>query len=337
MVFDWREELRPSFQEHHAHLLSGDADGFGLSIESIRLSGGATIATAPGTVTAIVGANNVGKSTLLREIHATLSASPGYHLPRRLLVEGLQLRRQGSAGDLTAWLAQHAQLVLTEHEVGFRRLGGQAVNQYRISEAWVDGSDQLGPDIANMICFYGNAEGRLGLGSSAELRASVSDAPLHPVHYLQDDLALRDELSSITERIFRRPLTLDTLARTVRLRVGRLSIPAPRVDAITPEYTAAMAQLPPLDQQGDGMRSLLGQLLPLLTGNYPLVLIDEPEAFLHPPQARALGEELGRISGERGAQVIVATHDRNLLAGLLASGAAASVVRLTRYQEYSCT
>jgi hypothetical protein len=71
-------------------------------------------------------------------------------------------------------------------------------------------------------------------------------------------------------------------------------------------------------------------ILPILTGTHPIFVIDEPEAFLHPPQASALGNELGALARANGLQIILATHDRNLLTGLLQSDADVSVVRLSR-------
>ncbi len=78
------------------------------------------------------------------------------------------------------------------------------------------------------------------------------------------------------------------------------------------------------------MRSLLSMLLPLVTASHSIVAIDEPEAFLHPPQAAALGRVLGELTRQRRLQVVLATHDRNLLAGLLGSGADTAVLRLDR-------
>lgn len=126
------------------------------------------------------------------------------------------------------------------------------------------------------------------------------------------------------------PLTLDRLSGQTVLRVGTPDVDAPPVDAVTTEYRGALTKLPALNVQGDGMRSLLGLLLPVITATYPIVLIDEPEAFLHPPQAYQLGKTLATIAQERGIQVVLATHDRNLLAGLLAADTSVSVVRLDR-------
>ena len=67
--------------------------------------------------------------------------------------------------------------------------------------------------------------------------------------------------------------------------------------------------MPRLDQQGDGMKSFMGLLLNIVASAYPVVLVDEPEAFLHPPQARLIGRMLGDEK-DPGAQVLVATGQK---------------------------
>lgn len=178
--------------------------------------------------------------------------------------------------------------------------------------------------------FFGDATGRFSLGASASKRAETTDPPTHPVHFLEEDPDLVKRLRSISEKVFQQSLTVDALSGNVQIRVGRTNLQAPPVDAITMEYRQAIGNLPLLDMQGDGMRSFFAQILPILAANYPLVMLDEPEAFLHPPQARALGVELGKLAKERNVQVIVATHDRNFVTGLLESDSDVSVVRVSR-------
>jgi hypothetical protein len=66
-----------------------------------------------------------------------------------------------------------------------------------------------------------------------------------------------------------------------------------------------------------------------------MVLIDEPEAFLHQSQAKALGRWLGKQSVEKDRQVILATHDRNIVLGLLAADTPVTILRLTRSGDTS--
>jgi len=85
-----------------------------------------------------------------------------------------------------------------------------------------------------------------------------------------------------------------------------------------------------LDLQGDGMRSFVGALLHALMADWFVVLIDEPEAFLHPPQANLLGRMLAE-NKPAGRQVVLATHSSDVLRGILdAKGATVTIVRLER-------
>jgi hypothetical protein len=124
-----------------------------------------------------------------------------------------------------------------------------------------------------------------------------------------------------------------TAWEALQLRVGLPSVEAPKVDRITREYAKAIAELEPLENQGDGIKSLMGLLMPLVTTPSRIMLIDEPEAFLHPPQAKIVGTILGEISAERDIQLFLATHDRNLLVGLLEAEVPVTVIRLDRGAE----
>lgn len=94
-------------------------------------------------------------------------------------------------------------------------------------------------------------------------------------------------------------------------------------------YLTALRALPLLEQQGDGMRSYMGLLLHILGGAHQITLIDEPEAFLHPPQARLLGRTLANRSVGR-QQVFLATHSVDVVQGVLDASAPTTLVRLTR-------
>lgn len=73
----------------------------------------------------------------------------------------------------------------------------------------------------------------------------------------------------------------------------------------------------------------MGTALGLLVGTRPVVLIDEPEAFLHPPQAVQIGEMIAELA-EPGRQVIVATHNADVLRGMLNRGGNFDIIRVTR-------
>jgi predicted ATPase len=79
----------------------------------------------------------------------------------------------------------------------------------------------------------------------------------------------------------------------------------------------------------DGVRSFVGLLSAVMSGDHKVILIDEPEAFLHPPLTRRLGVELHNLAREHHAQVFAATHSPDFLMGCIQSGTHVSLVRLT--------
>jgi len=59
-------------------------------------------------------------------------------------------------------------------------------------------------------------------------------------------------------------------------------------------------------------------------------LLDEPEAFLHPAQARYLGKWIADNSDKLSGQIIISTHNSNFLSGLLQSDKKVDIYRLNR-------
>ncbi len=76
------------------------------------------------------------------------------------------------------------------------------------------------------------------------------------------------------------------------------------------------------------MKSYAGLLFECVVGHHDIALIDEPEAFLHPPQMRRLGKTLcEQVDG----QLVVATHSSDIMRGFLEG--AKGVVRILRIRR----
>jgi hypothetical protein len=140
----------------------------------------------------------------------------------------------------------------------------------------------------------------------------------------------REKIRNIAARLFEVRLHFDTVSQAIGFRVGEPDGVAPNVDEIDNEYAMAVGKLPLLSHQGEGMTSALGLLIPLITNENPLSIVDEPEAFLHPPQADLLGFEIAAIAKANNSQIVLATHDKNILQGLARSGTPLSIIHLTR-------
>jgi ABC-type cobalamin/Fe3+-siderophores transport system ATPase subunit len=84
-----------------------------------------------------------------------------------------------------------------------------------------------------------------------------------------------------------------------------------------------------ISQVSDGVRAFVGVLLTLTVGDPDTILIDEPEAFLHPTLAHRLGREVAKGAVDKHKYVFASTHSAHFLMGAIQSGAKVNIVRLT--------
>jgi energy-coupling factor transporter ATP-binding protein EcfA2 len=316
-------------------------NGAGLWLESIELCDNSVIPIPTRGVTAIVGGNNVGKSTLLRQIKNWIINGPGFMeaLGEYRILKDVSIRQSGSAETFLAWIEKNAKYVAPSKSnpglpTGFTRVGMQAVSREALPILWESiqhSNGHLG-QMAPLFCNFADATERLGYTFNAPPRGRPDDPPVHALHYVEDSPEALELLDNLYNDVFREHLTLDKLGSPIQLRIGHPpeTIPAPGYHDNPLPFRQALDELHTLDGQGDGMRSLMALLLPILTAQHQIVIADEPEAFLHPPQARKLGKILGDLSKDKGVQVILATHDKNIIVGLLESKSDVSIVRLTR-------
>ena len=132
------------------------------------------------------------------------------------------------------------------------------------------------------------------------------------------------------KRIFNTDVYLDTSnLGMIQYRVGTDFSPVPENSQAAYKE---LIQYPLLDGQGDGLRSVLGVVSALVSLKKPIILLDEPEAFLHPPQALQLGEIISDLVGES-QQIFIATHSADFLRGLIGTSKDAVIVRIERSQN----
>jgi len=83
----------------------------------------------------------------------------------------------------------------------------------------------------------------------------------------------------------------------------------------------------------DGVKAFVGIITSIIAGDPRIIIIDEPEAFLHPSLSYKLGKEIS--SSINGAQknIIASTHSSFFLMGCISSGVPINIIRLT-YSNY---
>lgn len=88
-----------------------------------------------------------------------------------------------------------------------------------------------------------------------------------------------------------------------------------------------------LEWASDGVKAFSGIIVEIVAGDPLVLLIDEPEAFLHPSLSFKLGKEICVAGAESEKRIFVATHSANFVMGCIQSGVPVNIVRLT-YQGH---
>ncbi len=88
----------------------------------------------------------------------------------------------------------------------------------------------------------------------------------------------------------------------------------------------------PIADASDGVKAFTGIVTEVIAGDPSVILVDEPEAFLHPSLATKLGFEVSRAALSADKRVFVSTHSPAFVMGCIQSGAPVNIIRLT-YRE----
>ena len=292
-------------------------------LQSATFSDGTKVEFARDDIVVVVGGNNSGKSALLRAIDSRLGRADA---PSPILKEQ-SFEREGSDSDIEAWLPQISEAYQGNRGKEYATIGGRIHHDFALT-FWKHHVGLAG--LAPFFCHMFDTETRLALVRPPENQPFTA-APTHPIHLIQFDSDIEKEVSDRFYRAFGVQLVLNRNAgSTVPLHCGAIPIRSPNEDRLSRTYARKIEQLPLLHEQGDGMRAFAAFVLYLWTTQKSILLIDEPEAFLHPPQIRELANLLSeRIP--RTTQVFVATHSADFVRAMLdATDERLRILRLTR-------
>ncbi len=167
--------------------------------------------------------------------------------------------------------------------------------------------------------------------------ALTQDEPSESLHELPGGTVMRlwharqglEQLRKLVLDAFDKHLCVDLLDLGKARLVLSEHPPLPNLeDRLDAEARAFFAAARPLEDFSDGVRTYIGLHAELIAQDRRFVMLDEPEAFLHPPLARRLGSNLSKLAAERGSCVFAATHSPDFLMGCIESGVGVNIVRL---------
>ena len=296
-----------------------------ITFESVTFSDGTTIPLDADDVVVLVGPNNAGKSVALRELlrHAVDNEV-------HKVVSSAHLRPTGTEESFWRFVNQHEYVRVTPRRSSVRiAFPGDAATVQRDETFWPSGAKRF----HRLFCAPNFTVERIGASDPQNSIDVLNEVPSHPIHLMYMDIELESRLSKYFRQAFGVDLAVDRLAGSkVPLRTGcRPNRKDDENQASKSFVKRFRSSTVPLHEQGDGMRSFASVILHLLAPiGASILLIDEPEAFLHPPQARLLGEIIATEKSS-GAQLFVATHSPDVLLGLVDAGP--ENLRLLRMQR----
>jgi energy-coupling factor transporter ATP-binding protein EcfA2 len=292
-------------------------------LRRIVISDGTSVEVPESGVVVFVGPNNSGKSQALRDIYkmATSSSTTG------VVVSNSEVEYLGTREELLARLTEDGSIYVSAQGESVNLGGGSSQTVGHVLSWWGGHSSHI---VAGYFVMFADTESRLAASRPTGALNLYERQPVHPLHRLYTHRDIEARLDSISRQAFASGLILDVWAGGSQwaLRVGEIEQPSsPRPDQ---PFLDALAELPLLHEQGDGVRSMIGLLLDLSTGHQTVSLIDEPEAFLHPPQARFLARLLSEDAATEVRTTLLSSHSSDIVHGLLEGPAATTVVRLRR-------
>lgn len=289
-------------------------------IKNITFNDGTSLRPERNSIVVFTGANNSGKSQVLRDIKLHLGSASYDSI---IVINDIEYDYLGTFDD---------EVFFEEHfypdQLGdYRSYDTDRFFEKRyLHEMWNDRKFHSGFHLLFVKLL--DAETRL-VSSNALTR---NDHPeQHPIFKLIKSDTLAQKISDYFRQAFGVDLVpSDGDMQTVPLHVGQAPDKAQFTMDRRDIYYKEVDSLPKLQEQGDGMRSFASILLDTFTSDHTITLIDEPDAFLHPPQSRLLGKMLAKNNPEN-RQLLISTHSEVFLQGLLdADNENVTVIRINR-------
>lgn len=294
-------------------------------------------------VTVFVGPNNSGKSRLLSEISQFCNGGiyPHYiilknaHIKSYCHEDALQLMKQVVVPEPENPDPQPHDRINVRHKNGTGSLPWVS-----LFEAFKNPNSYLATYCSQYLSHRTtilDGNNRINL-CNPQPAGNLLDHAFNSFAILFKDDSKRSEVRRIIQEAFETHFVIDpTDMGTFKIRLSDtapVSLQAERsldVDAIEFYNKARL-----ISEASDGVKAFTGIITELIAGDPKVLLVDEPEAFLHPSLASKLGMEMSRAAAKSGKNVFVSTHSPAFVMGCIQSGTPINIIRLT-YRDKTAT
>lgn len=350
-------------------------DDYQFKINSISFKNGESY--SPDKINIVIGANNSGKSQFLKEIRSTILGNtdgpngPYVYDTNNVITDSIDLALPKNVEELddSYELTGHVVRGMNGWRVrDFCNIGTQLSPSggytyrslpcsFSLQDDWraclnhllqpnetdypleeKERQRQILQFLGPMFVDYTGTEDRLLL-SIGEPARGVRDDSYNTLSAALDVDETCSTISETVKRLFHKDIALDnTTSRQSVVPVVSEDFSDYRNSHDSTEKLLYMENATQLRNEGDGFRSYVTILLTVMGASKPILLMDEPEAFLHPTYAMELGKQLGTMLAESSAlhNAFISTHSSYFLQGILESAASdLSLIRLKRNGDKS--
>jgi len=291
-------------------------------------------------VTVLVGPNNAGKSATLQEIERWCQGQRGEFL----LVDEIEVLLPDTFEDLMAMLDEHVtdppEGEITNPETMWISRPAVRQGENRILEQWERRRLEDAYARPNMQRLRSMFVRLFTLRLDGRTRFDLVDpkpaGPLeqHPENHLwslfvEDEK--REKVREFTDDAFSKHFVVDPSGMNqFRARLSDTKPKGPTAQrSLSKRALAFYKNAPLIPDLGDGVRCSVGLVAAVMSLSQRILLVDEPEAFLHPTLSRRVGQQLAETARERDASLVAATHSADFLFGCIQVAPDTRIVRLT--------
>lgn len=286
-------------------------------------------------ITVFVGPNNSGKSLILKEIEQVVNVHP---FPSGLMILKDYEVQWPKESEVMANVEKSKKFKtenLPDGHVILGRInpnGGREATQVHLPSIIHQINNKNDKNwIATQYLKWGliRLDGRSRFNLTNDQTAGDQLSPPNNVlaHLFQDDSARKKARDFIFDA-FGFYLVVDpTNLGQFRIRLSQAKPPKDEqsLNQAAREFHRAATYI---RDASDGVQAFTGIVTAVLSGEFHTILIDEPEAFLHPPLARKLGRNLASLAQERKGALLASTHSSDFLMGCIQASSDVRVVRL---------
>ena len=293
-----------------------------------------TISTTP--VTVFVGPNNSGKSKILSEIYQYCTT--GERNISNVIVE--QIRFETFSQESAEERIQNVTLrprpnetLQPDHVIVGKQGHRIQVPKQNLVNSFLDPnahSQNFCPWYLTYNTLILDGRNRIGLVKEQN-GGDLQQPPQTSFQTLFRDDDKRAEVRRIVHDAFGEYLVIDpTNLGMLRLRLSpNEPTSASQERGIDEEAVQFHSAALPIEEASDGVKAFAGMITEIMAGDPAILLIDEPEAFLHPALSFNLGKEIALAGSGSEKRLFVSTHSPNFVMGCIQSGAPINIVRLT--------